>query len=135
MGPFVRHAGRLRINRRRKMSDRRQQRDPQRQAKAWFETLSGPVSTDDIEAWFAWSRDPACWAAYARLAVQSRRRAGARPFTERELLAALERRADLASAYQEVFRRAGRPADLAHIARHMARRSHRRSAIAVGLEV
>jgi ferric-dicitrate binding protein FerR (iron transport regulator) len=94
------------------------------EARTWFKKLSSTsVSHEDIWAYAAWSRDKANRAAYERVEARSRRSTASGPFTEADLLAALQRRPDLASAYQAAFTTQGRPASLADIARVLAERS------------
>jgi ferric-dicitrate binding protein FerR (iron transport regulator) len=93
------------------------------EAKAWFKTLCSPVvSNEDLWAWAAWNRDPVNRIAYNRVEARSRRAPEVGLFTEAEILAALQRRPDLARRYRGAFKRAERPSTLADIARELARR-------------
>ncbi len=91
------------------------------EAKAWFKLLSNTsVSNKDIWAYGAWIRDPANRAAYDRVEARNRKTPAEALFTEVEILAALKRRPDLASAYEAAFKSAKRPSGLADIARELA---------------
>jgi transmembrane sensor len=91
------------------------------EAQTWFKKLSTiPVSNEDIWAYGAWCRDPVNRAAYNRVEARSRKVPDQGLFTENEILAALERRPDLARAYRAEFKRRARPAELKDIARELA---------------
>jgi ferric-dicitrate binding protein FerR (iron transport regulator) len=92
-----------------------------REAEAWYSTFSATsVSTEEIWAFGDWFRNEANRAAYDRVEKRARWGDADGPFTQAELLSALERRPDLAAKCRAAFDRDGPPLSLQDIVRELA---------------